>query len=139
KLGEYRGAVIAMDEEWREIGRPSGGKVEQENEAEQLVYVMYTSGSTGEPKGIGVTHRNVKRLVNGNKYAELTREEVILQFAPISFDASTFEIWGALLNGGRLVVYREGRGTWEEMGRELVEKRVTTMWLTAELFHQMVN
>jgi len=64
----------------------------------------YTSGSTGEPKGVAVVHRGVVRLVCGTDYARFGPDEVFLQAAPVSFDASTFEIWGALLNGGRLVV-----------------------------------
>src|SRR5262249_60825029 len=66
-----------------------------------LAYVMYTSGSTGQPKGVAVPHRNVVRLVRGSRFARLGPEQVFLQLAPISFDASTFEIWGPLLNGGR--------------------------------------
>ena len=56
---------------------------------------MYTSGSTGQPKGVCVTHRNVARLVKGNFFADMSREEVFLAAsAPVSFDASTFEVWG---------------------------------------------
>ena len=62
-----------------------------------------------------------------------------LQFAPISFDASTLEVWGALLNGGRLAVMRAGIPSLEELGRAIRENGVTTLWLTAGLFHQMVE
>ena len=72
--------------------------------AETLCYVIYTSGSTGQPKGVAVPHRGVVRLVQESNYVKLDEEEVVLQMAPVSFDASTFEIWGALLNGGRLVM-----------------------------------
>src|SRR6185436_1449828 len=58
-----------------------------------LAYVIYTSGSTGRPKGVGVPHRAVARLVRDTGYAAFGREEVFLQFAPISFDASTLEVW----------------------------------------------
>ena len=68
--------------------------------AGDLAYVMYTSGSTGAPKGVAVTHRGVVRLVKETDYASFSSEETFLQLAPLSFDASTFEIWGALLNGG---------------------------------------
>jgi non-ribosomal peptide synthetase component F len=64
---------------------------------------MYTSGSTGKPKAVGITHRSVLRLVKEINYAQFGPNEVFLQFASLSFDASTFEIWGSLLNGGRLV------------------------------------
>ncbi|MCP4656799.1 MAG: amino acid adenylation domain-containing protein, partial [bacterium] len=107
--------------------------------AQSLAYVMYTSGSTGRPKGVSVVHRGVVRLVREADYAELSRREVFLQFAPISFDASTLEIWGALLNGGRLVVLPAHTPSLQELGAELERRRVTTLWLTAGLFHQMVD
>ena len=69
---------------------------------DSLAYVMYTSGSTGMPKGTAIPQRGVVRLVQGTDYVHFGPDEVFLQFAPISFDASTFEIWGALLNGARL-------------------------------------
>src|SRR5947208_1593565 len=73
--------------------------------AESLAYVMYTSGSTGVPKGVAVTHRNVVRLVRGADYAAMDAEQTWLQFAPVSFDAATLEIWAPLLNGGRLALF----------------------------------
>ena len=65
---------------------------------------MYTSGSTGTPKGVAVPHRGVVRLLFGVDYARLEAGRTILQMAPAAFDASTFEIWGALLHGGRCVL-----------------------------------
>jgi hypothetical protein len=79
--------------------------------ADALAYVMYTSGSTGTPKGVAVTHRNVVRLVRGAEYADLGPEQTWLQAAPVSFDASTLEIWAPLLNGGRLVLFPGQAGT----------------------------
>ena len=67
---------------------------------DHLAYVIYTSGSTGRPKGVAVTHRGVVRLVAGPTTPAWRPEEVFLQFAPLSFDASTLELWGPLLNGG---------------------------------------
>ncbi|HEV7515919.1 MAG TPA: condensation domain-containing protein, partial [Thermoanaerobaculia bacterium] len=71
---------------------------------EALAYVMYTSGSSGTPKGVAVPHRAVVRLVRGAGYAAFGPREVFLQLAPYAFDAATFELWGALLHGGRLVM-----------------------------------
>ncbi|MCP4657568.1 MAG: amino acid adenylation domain-containing protein, partial [bacterium] len=107
--------------------------------ADNLAYVMYTSGSTGRSKGVGVVHRGVVRLVQDASYATLDAGEVFLQFAPISFDASTLEIWGALLNGGRLVVFPPHTPSLQELGTVLLSHRVSTLWLTAGLFHQVVD
>ncbi len=107
--------------------------------AENLAYVMYTSGSTGQPKGVSVIHRGVVRLVKNTHYAKLTADEVLLQLAPLSFDASTFEIWGALLNGAKLVIMPPAPPSLAELGAALQRYQITTLWLTAGLFHQMVN
>jgi len=106
---------------------------------ENLAYVMYTSGSTGRPKGVAVVHRSVVRLVRRTNYVELGPNEVFLLFAPLSFDASTFEIWGPLLTRGKLVVFPPGLPTPDELGRFIRDHRITTLWLTAGLFHQQVD
>ena len=104
-----------------------------------LAYLMFTSGSTGRPKGVAVTHRNILRLVRRPVYARLGAEETIFQLAPASFDASTFEIWGSLLHGGRLVLGPAPPPTLAELGGWLRRYEVTTLWLTAGLFHQVVE
>lgn len=106
---------------------------------DSLAYVMFTSGSTGEPKGIEITNRNVLRLVLGAQYARFGPEQTILQLAPVSFDASTFEIWGALLHGGRLAIAPPGTGTPAEIVRLLERHAVTALWLTAGLFRVVVD
>jgi amino acid adenylation domain-containing protein len=102
-------------------------------------YIMYTSGSSGAPKGVVVPHRAVARLVRNVNYAQISPGDVFLQLAPISFDASTFEIWGALLNGARLVIFPPHMPSLEELGRRLRSEKVTILWLTAGWFHQMVD
>ncbi|HEV2268383.1 MAG TPA: non-ribosomal peptide synthetase [Steroidobacteraceae bacterium] len=104
-----------------------------------VAYVMYTSGSTGRPKGVVVPHRAVLRLVIDNDYVELGPDQVILQLAPLSFDASTFEIWGALLHGGTLAIVSNPHPTLEDIGQAIARLGVTTLWLTAGLFHLMVD
>ncbi len=107
--------------------------------SEDLAYVIYTSGSTGTPKGVAVPHRAVVRLVKETDYASFSPNETFLQLAPISFDASTFEIWGPLLNGGKLVVMPAAPPTLEEIGRAISEHGITTLWLTSGLFNAMVD
>lgn len=104
-----------------------------------LAYVMFTSGSTGRPKGVMVEHRSVVRLVKDTDYADFSPDNVFLQFAPITFDASTFEIWGALLNGATLAIMPEGVTSLADLGRSIREYGVTTLWLTAGLLHLMVD
>jgi amino acid adenylation domain-containing protein len=104
-----------------------------------LAYAMFTSGSTGRPKGVLIEQKSVLRLVMDPNFAQLGEDEVLLHFAPISFDASTLEVWGALLRGGRMVVYPPTQPSLEELGRVLREHGVTTAWLTAGLFSLMVD
>ncbi|HVR06846.1 MAG TPA: amino acid adenylation domain-containing protein, partial [Thermoanaerobaculia bacterium] len=105
---------------------------------QNLAYVLYTSGSTGRPKGVAVPHRAVVRLVRETDYVELGEGEVVLQLAPAAFDASTFEIWGCLLGGGRLVLAPPSP-TLDQLAEVLARHQVSVLWLTAGLFHQMVD
>jgi amino acid adenylation domain-containing protein/non-ribosomal peptide synthase protein (TIGR01720 family) len=104
-----------------------------------LAYVLYTSGSTGTPKGVAVSHRSVVRLVWGTGYASFGPDEVFLMMAPVSFDASTFELWGPLLNGGRLAILPPGEVSLDGLERAVRDFGVTTLWLTAGLFHLVVD
>lgn len=146
KLPTHTAFVICLDADWNALAKPTGGIAQNKKEnlstsvtADNLAYVMYTSGSTGTPKGVSVIHRGVVRLVKETNYAHLTDEEIILQLAPISFDASTFEIWGCLLNGGKLVIFPPHTPSLDELGQIIQQYKVTTIWLTAGLFHLIVD
>jgi aspartate racemase len=106
---------------------------------EQSAYIIFTSGSTGHPKAAAIPHRAVVRLVRNTNYIRFSPSDRILQLAPISFDASTFEIWGALLNGGCLVLAPSAPLSLEDLGKFVSANGITTLWLTAGLFHQMVD
>ncbi|WP_437669410.1 amino acid adenylation domain-containing protein [Sorangium sp. So ce131] len=134
-----RARVLCLDEGWEEIGRARDDNPALPASPDQLAYVMYTSGSTGRPKGVAVPHRGIARLVKGTTYASFAPEEVFLQLASVSFDAATFEIWGALLNGGRLVVMPPTPPSIEGLLRVIREHGVTTVWLTAGVFHLLVD
>lgn len=106
---------------------------------DSLAYMMYTSGSTGNPKGVTVPHRAIIRLVKSNDFASFSPEEVFLLFAPISFDASTLEIWGPLLNGGALAIYPPNFESLEQFDEVLTREKVTTLWLSSGLFNTVVD
>ncbi|MFK4435322.1 amino acid adenylation domain-containing protein [Paenibacillus sp. RC21] len=106
--------------------------------ADRLAYIMYTSGTTGQPKGVMVEHRNVVRLVKNTNYAQLNADTRILQTGAVVFDASTFEIWGALLNGGQLVLVSQDVILDAPKLKEAVRSHgITTMFLTTPLFNQL--
>jgi amino acid adenylation domain-containing protein len=105
---------------------------------DQLAYTMFTSGSTGTPKGVVVTHRGVVRLVHAPGYVRLDDTETLLHQSSTSFDAATFEIWGALTNGARLVV-APGKASVLGLGRLVREHEITTAFFTTGLFHLMVD
>ena len=102
---------------------------------DDLAYVMFTSGSTGEPKGVMVPHRAVVRLVRDADYVDLGPGETMLLLAPLTFDATTLELWGPLLNGGRLAIAPDGPLDPAELHAALERHAVTTLWLTSGLFH----
>ena len=104
----------------------------------QLAYVSYTSGSTGEPKGVAVPHGAVARLVDPD-WASYGPADVFLQIAPVAFDASTFEIWTCLVHGAMLAVYPPGRITPELLAETVRRHGVTVLSLTAGLFHQVAD
>ena len=131
--------IIDLDRNWTIIASFPIKNPNLPLSAENLAYVIYTSGSTGVPKGVCVPHRGVVRLVQQNGYADLNANEVLLHAAPVTFDASIFEIWGALLNGGKLALVSTSQPSLTELGDAIERHQVTTLWLTAGLFHLMVD
>jgi aspartate racemase len=138
-LPEHGVRVVCLDRDWKIIAREKEDNLVSTITANNLAYVIYTSGSTGRPKGVSVIHRGVVRLVKETNYADLTEKEVFLQFAPLSFDASTFEIWACLLNGAKLVVFPPYMPSLKELGQALKRYQITTLWLTSALFQLMVE
>jgi amino acid adenylation domain-containing protein len=139
RLPEFHGPLIDFDRDRQDIAAESSGPLEIVSHPLGLAYVMYTSGSTGEPKGTAAVHRGIVRLVRRTDFAELSGQRVYLQLSPVSFDASTLEIWGPLLNGGRLVLMPPGHASLDDIGRAVREHQVDTLWLTAGLFHLMAQ
>jgi len=107
--------------------------------ADDPAYVMYTSGSTGTPKGVVIPHRAVVRLVSDQDFITFGPDQVFLHLAPLAFDASTLEIWGALLHGGTLAVVPEAKPSLARIGQAIAAHGVTTAWFTAALFHALID
>ncbi|HZF12188.1 MAG TPA: amino acid adenylation domain-containing protein, partial [Thermoanaerobaculia bacterium] len=120
--------------------RPAGSSrppLPRDLDPESLAYVIFTSGSTGRPKGVGVPHRAICRLVLDTDYVRLGRFDRVAQVSNLSFDAATFEIWGALLNGGCLVgVEKRVALSAPDFAAWLAEREIGTMFLTTALFQQ---
>ncbi|MGV2417847.1 MAG UNVERIFIED_CONTAM: amino acid adenylation domain-containing protein, partial [Paenibacillus polymyxa] len=115
-----------------------GSNLEPLSGPNDLAYVIYTSGTTGQPKGVMVEHRNVVRLVKNTNYAQLDADTRILQTGAIVFDASTFEIWGSVLNGGQLVLVSQDVILDVLKLKDAVHSYgITTMFLTTPLFNQL--
>jgi amino acid adenylation domain-containing protein/FkbH-like protein len=132
--------VICLDADWELIAREQRENTASLANARNLAYIMYTSGSTGRPKGVAVPHRAVNRLVINNDFIRIDPTDRIAQVSNISFDAATFEIWGALLNGAQLVgITRDVALSPKDFAAELREQGITAMFLTAALFNQVAN
>ncbi|WP_410667666.1 amino acid adenylation domain-containing protein [Amycolatopsis sp. cmx-4-68] len=126
--------VLSLDDGW-ERGYPSGSPGPRVRPGD-LASVLYTSGSAGRPKGVLTEHRSVTRLC-ADPFVRLGPDDVSAQYAPLSFDASTFEVWGALLSGARLAIDPEDVPSVDALGAFLCAEGVTNLWLTAGMFHEV--
>ncbi|MEJ7738035.1 MAG: amino acid adenylation domain-containing protein [Chitinophagaceae bacterium] len=132
--------VVCMDRLGDVLRAFSRDKAVNATGPDSLAYVMYTSGSTGKPKGVMVEHRNVVSLVRGIDYVSLSKEDILLSTGSPSFDATTFEYWSMLLNGGQLILCTENKLLDSELLKEEIDSRgVTKMWFTSSWFNQLVE
>ena len=132
--------LILIDEEWNIISRESAIPPKIKSDGKNLAYVMYTSGSTGQPKGVMIENSNVVSLVRGVRYVNLSGDEVLLNTGSSSFDATSFEYWAMLLNGGELVLCNELTLLNSHLLKETIDRRkVTMMWFTSSLLNQWVD
>lgn len=133
--------VICLDQDWATIAHESTGQPDSDDRRPaptDLAYVSYTSGSTGKPKGVCVPQRAVIQLLFNTDYVLLNSADTVAQIASCAFDASTFEIWGALLHGGRLAILpQQVVLSAQALAREIRSHRITTMFVTTGLFNQL--
>ncbi|BCL39537.1 non-ribosomal peptide synthetase/type I polyketide synthase [Nostoc sp. MS1] len=139
RLPQHHAKLVCLDADVHLIAKYSQDNLIADVQPSNLAYVMYTSGSTGQPKGVEVVHRGINRLLFGVNYADFDATQVFLQLAPISFDASTLEIWGALLHGAKCVLFPGTIPTSPTLGNEIKKHGVTILWLTAALFNSIID
>ncbi|MEG4456885.1 amino acid adenylation domain-containing protein [Microcoleus sp. N9_A1] len=137
---------VCLDTDWKSINRQSQENSTSDVTAENLAYVIYTSGSTGTPKGVAVPHRAVNRLVCNTNYVQFTASDAkgvqlrIAQASNASFDAATFEIWGSLLHGARLVVIPQNVVlSPQHFAAYIREQGISVLLLTTALFNQLAS
>ncbi len=140
-LPETKAKTVYIDKEIlaKKPGEPDLENPVCETKPSNLACVMYTSGSTGEPKGTCVLQRSVVRLINNPNYASLQPDDVFIQMSPFAFDASTFEIWGSLLNGAALVILPPYKHSLGELGSFIKENKVSIIFITSGLFNLMIE
>ncbi|MBL8289996.1 MAG: amino acid adenylation domain-containing protein, partial [Rubrivivax sp.] len=130
------GVTVLTPRTWQDIEPQPRSET---TDGADVAYVMYTSGSTGQPKGVEIPHRAIVRLVGAARFMRLDPEVTMLQAAPLGFDAATLEIWGPLLNGGCCAIHDEDVPTGPGLRRSIASHGVGAAWLTAALFNAVVD
>ena len=139
-LNEYDYGVISLDGGWKEIAKYSAENPVSISGPRSLAYVIYTSGSTGKPKGVMVEHYSVINLVRNQNYIRVSPSDCFAQTASISFDAATYEIWGALLNGARIaIIDRDELLLSERLAAAQRKYGVTNMFFTTAVLNLLAE
>ena len=138
RLPAHGARLVRLDADWPTIAQQPTVTPGIGLDAQSTAYVVYTSGSTGTPKGVCTTHRNIVSFIQNESYASWSTNETTIQIAPLAFDASTFEIWGSLLNGAKLVLMPPGQWTLGDLQHQLQLHHVSLLHLTAQLFNALV-
>jgi amino acid adenylation domain-containing protein len=131
--------AICLNASWDTISREPVDSPPSVTTPDHLAYVMFTSGSTGRPKGVAIPHRGIVRLLFGVDYVNLKGDLTFLQLAPVSFDASTFEIWAPLLYGHRCVLFPDRIPYPHKLSDILKAYHVDCLWLTSSLFNFIID
>ncbi len=140
RLGAHSSQVVCLDNDWSTIAQESQENPTSSVTSDNLAYVIYTSGSTGKPKGVAVPHKAVNRLVFNTNYIKLDPSDKVAQASNTSFDAATFEIWGALLHGAQLVgISRDVTLSPHEFALQLRQQGISILFLTTALFQQIAR
>ncbi len=155
-LGDSKAALLLTDEKlfenWKSLDlqvinikdeliyNGDGSNLPIHNKSSDLAYVMYTSGSTGKPKGNLITHYNISRVVKNTNYIDISSKDTLLQLSNFAFDGSVFDIYGALLNGAKLVlVNKETILDMPSLSKLIKNEGITVFFLTTALFNTLVD
>ncbi|MBD2525708.1 non-ribosomal peptide synthetase [Nostoc sp. FACHB-133] len=140
KLPQDSARIVCLDFDWSEIADQVKSNPTSDVTPDNLAYIIYTSGSTGKPKGVTVPHRAVNRLVLNTNYINLQSTEVVAFASNFSFDAVTFEIWGALLHGAKLIgVSKDVVLSPNDFAEFIQKQEISVLFLTTALFNQMAS
>ncbi|MFT4749456.1 MAG: amino acid adenylation domain-containing protein, partial [Pseudohongiellaceae bacterium] len=142
--GNYRGLICTVDSEWASISEIASEmpslSIQQHYSPQRLAYIIYTSGSTGQPKGVLIEGGSIVDLVKNTNFIDIIPQDRVLQAGSLAFDASTFEIWGAILNGASL--YLPSRNELLDPATfaiSLRDQRISVVLLTTSLFNQFAT
>ncbi|RAU00974.1 non-ribosomal peptide synthetase [Bacillus altitudinis] len=134
----FDGTYLFADDQ--EILLMSSENLPLEAGLDDTAYIMYTSGTTGQPKGIMTTHSNIARVVKNTNYLTILETDTLLSLSNSVFDGFTFDVYGALLNGAKLVLPQ--KETILNMGKltELIKgEHISVMFVPTALFHLLVD
>lgn len=138
--GSAHADLNGLDLKWLQANESASSAILPALDPTSAAYVMFTSGSTGTPKGVIVPHRAVVRLVVSTNYIRFSKDNRFLLHSSLNFDASTLEIWGALLNGGCCVLFPDSEVVSARSLKQLFsEQPVNSLWLTSSLFNAIVD
>ncbi|MES2732836.1 MAG: amino acid adenylation domain-containing protein [Bacteroidota bacterium] len=138
-LDYFEGNIFALDVQLEGLSR-AVDNLAQAGDSNDLAYIMYTSGTTGKPKGVMIEHRSVVRLIQHTNYVQLGAEDRLLQTGSLAFDASTFEVWGMWLNGGVVYLLSDEQLLQSQGMKDTIrQEAISVMWLTSSWFNQLVE
>ena len=134
------GQMICLDLDWPQIAAESRATPAIKITPDNLAYLVYTSGSTGQPKGAAIPHRSIGGLIFGvDRCSTWDEKQTLLQYSSLSWDALTLELWPALLRGGRCVLYAEPRVSLPSLAAVIKDEGVSVLWLTSSLFNAVLD
>jgi len=140
KFSQHKAHTVCLDSDWEKIAQESSLNPRSTVTPDKKIYVIYTSGSTGKPKGVIVPHQAVNRLVLNTNYINFQSTDVVAFASNFSFDAATFEIWGALLHGAKLIgVSKDVVLSPNDFAEFIQKQEISVLYLTAPLFNQMAS